>query len=73
MSVRVRRRALLCELHGRAGFDVLCVTDHALRSDDPWYVEQRARDGRSLVDAGNFDAYVAAIDLEAQRARVRSG
>ncbi|MGH3033446.1 MAG: hypothetical protein ACRDON_02675, partial [Gaiellaceae bacterium] len=72
MSTRVRRRALLCELHahstwsdgtlplrelvdlyGRARFDVLCVTDHALRSDDPWYAEQRARDGRTLVDAGN--------------------
>ncbi|MGH3092162.1 MAG: hypothetical protein ACRDOG_07520 [Gaiellaceae bacterium] len=55
----------LVDLYGRAGFDVLCVTDRALRSDDPWYVEQRARDGRTLVDAGNFDAYVAAIDLEA--------
>jgi predicted metal-dependent phosphoesterase TrpH len=92
MSARVRRRALLCELHahstwsdgtlslrelvdlyGRAGFDVLCVTDHALRSDDPWFVEQRARDGRTLVDAGNFDAYVAAIDLEAERAHTRYG
>jgi histidinol phosphatase-like PHP family hydrolase len=61
----------LVDLYGRAGFDVLCVTDHALRSDDPWYVEQRPRDGRTLVDAGNFDAYVAAIDLEAERARVR--
>lgn len=92
MSKRVRRRALLCELHahstwsdgalslrelvdlyGRARFDALCVTDHALRSDDPWYVEQRARDGRTLVDAGNFDAYLAAIDQEAERALDRYG
>lgn len=32
-----------------------------------------ASPGRTRVDAGNFDAYVAAIDLEAQRARVRYG
>jgi PHP domain len=63
----------LVDLCGRAGFDVLCVTDHALRSDDPWYGEQRARDGRGVVDAGNFDAYLAAIDLEAERALARYG
>ena len=45
----------LVDLYGRAGFDVLCVTDHALRSDDPWFAEQRARDGRGVVAAGNFD------------------
>jgi 3',5'-nucleoside bisphosphate phosphatase len=63
----------LVALYGRAGFDVLCVTDHALRSDDPWYVEQRARDGRTLVDTDNFDAYLAAIDLAAERALTRYG
>jgi predicted metal-dependent phosphoesterase TrpH len=61
----------LVALYGREGFDVLCVTDHALRSDDPWYAEQRARDGRTLVDADNFDAYLAAIDEEAERALAR--
>ncbi len=49
------------------------MTDHALPSDDPWFVEQRARDGRTLVDSGNFDAYVAAIDREAERAHTRYG
>jgi hypothetical protein len=63
----------LVDLYGGAGFDVLCVTDHALRSDDPWFAEQRARDGRRVVDEGNFDAYLAAVDLEAERALVRYG
>jgi 3',5'-nucleoside bisphosphate phosphatase len=62
----------LVNLYGRAGFDVPCVTDHALRSDDPWFAE-RARDGRGVVDAGNFDAHLAAIDLEAERALARYG
>lgn len=53
----------LGDLYGRAGFDVLCVTDHVLRSADPW------RAPESCVHAGSFDAYVAAIDLEAERAR----
>ena len=26
----------LVDLYGRNGFDVLCVTDHVNRSDDPW-------------------------------------
>ena len=63
----------LVDLYGRAGFDVLCVTDHAPRSDDPWFAEQRARDGRTLIDGGNFDAYLAAIDREAERALARFG
>jgi 3',5'-nucleoside bisphosphate phosphatase len=63
----------LVDLYGRAGFDVLCITDHALRSDDPWFAEQRARDGRGVVDAENFDAYLTAVDLEAERALVRYG
>ncbi len=46
----------LCDLHGRRGFDVLVVTDHAPR-------EQRE------VHAGNYDAYLRAIRAEALRAR----
>jgi len=26
----------LVDLYGRNGFDVLCVTDHVVRGDDPW-------------------------------------
>jgi hypothetical protein len=37
------------DLYGSAGFDVRCVTDHVLRSDDPWPL----RNGRPCVDATN--------------------
>ena len=46
----------LCDLYGRSGFDVLAVTDHAPRE---------ARD----VHAANFEAYLAAVESEAARAR----
>jgi predicted metal-dependent phosphoesterase TrpH len=46
----------LCDLHGRRGFDVLAVTDHAPR-------EPRE------VHAGNYDAYLRAVRAEALRAR----
>jgi hypothetical protein len=54
------------DLYGSAGFDVLCITDHVLRSDDPWPV----RHGRPCVDAANVDAYLA--ELERERARALS-
>jgi predicted metal-dependent phosphoesterase TrpH len=47
----------LVDLYGSSGFDVLCVTDHAVR------------DGRSHVHAGNFAAYLGAIHCESVRAR----
>jgi hypothetical protein len=53
----------LVDLYGLAGFDALCVTDHVLRSDDPWRLQE------SCVHRGNFAAYVAAVDAEAERAR----
>ena len=44
--------AELVDLHGRNGFDVLCVTDHVVRWDDPW----REREGlqHSSVDAEHW-------------------
>ena len=54
----------LVDLYGTAGFDVLCVTDHVLRSDDPWPVEHR----RSCIVAENVDAYLAEIERERSRA-----
>ena len=57
----------LVDLHGRAGLDVLCVTDHVLRSDDPW------RPPSSCVHEAVFAEYVAAIDREAERARALYG
>jgi hypothetical protein len=55
----------LVDLYGGAGFDVLCVTDHALPPDDPY-------PGRVLEEA-SFGAYVRAIEREAERARTRYG
>jgi predicted metal-dependent phosphoesterase TrpH len=46
----------LCDLYGRRGFDVLAVTDHAPR--EPRHIQ-----------AGNFAAYLEAVEAEAIRAR----
>lgn len=58
--------AELVDLHGRNGFDVLCVTDHVVRSDDPW----RERDGLRFtsVDESSWPGYLAEIESEAARA-----
>jgi 3',5'-nucleoside bisphosphate phosphatase len=53
----------LVDLYGRAGFDVLCVTDHVLRSDDPWHLPE------TCVHEGNFASYLAAVEAEGARAR----
>jgi predicted metal-dependent phosphoesterase TrpH len=50
----------LVDLHGAAGFDVLCVTDHVYRLDDP------APRG---VDGWSWPAYLEEIEREAERAR----
>jgi sugar phosphate isomerase/epimerase len=57
----------LVDLCGRAGLDVLCVSDHVLRSDDPW------RRATASIQEGTFAAYVAALDREAERARALYG
>ena len=56
----------LVDVHGRNGFDVLCVTDHVVRKDDPW----RAREGIRFrsVDESNYDDYLADVEREARRA-----
>ena len=78
---------LLCELHahttwsdgsqtigqivdtyGHARFDVLCITDHVVRPDDPVCGPS---DGPLHVHAGNYAEYLAAIEIEAARARVQ--
>jgi hypothetical protein len=59
----------LVDLTGRRGFDVLCVTDHVVRGDDPWLdATGRAEQG---VGADEHDAYLAEIAREAARARSR--
>ena len=52
----------LVDLYGRNGFDVLCVTDHCVRSD-----EGQARERN--VHAGNYGDYLSEIEVESQRAR----
>src|ERR671918_766857 len=44
----------LVDLYGRNGFDVLCVTDHVVRRDDPW-LEVDGWDGSSVHAAHPFD------------------
>lgn len=57
------------DVYGSRGFDVLCVTDHVVRSDDPWLdpAEWRHRGVRGEV----YASYLAEIRLEAERARSR--
>jgi 3',5'-nucleoside bisphosphate phosphatase len=59
----------LVDLYGGLGFDVLAVTDHACRADDPWLPEGDR--GPRAVHAGNYGAYLADLESEAQRARER--
>jgi predicted metal-dependent phosphoesterase TrpH len=58
--------AELVDLHGRSGFDVLCVTDHVVRSDDPWRFEEGLR--FSAIEEATFPLYLAEIEREGARA-----
>jgi hypothetical protein len=49
----------LVDLYGENGFDVLCITDHAVRLDDPM---------SSAIDSWTWPGYLAAIRAEAARA-----
>jgi 3',5'-nucleoside bisphosphate phosphatase len=53
----------LVDLYGRAGFDLLCVTDHVLRSNDPWHSAE------TCVHEANFGAYLDAVNEQAERAK----
>jgi predicted metal-dependent phosphoesterase TrpH len=54
----------LVDLYGRQGFDVLCVTDHVVRSDDPWLPDAA---GCTLALERHAD-YLAELDHQAARA-----
>jgi 3',5'-nucleoside bisphosphate phosphatase len=54
----------LVNLYGWAGFDVLCVTDHVLRTDDPW----PSLHGQPCVNADNITPYLEEIECERARA-----
>jgi 3',5'-nucleoside bisphosphate phosphatase len=56
----------LVDLYGRAGFDVLCVRDHVVRSDDPWLDEYVPTRG---VNAHNHADYLAELEAQAERAQ----
>ena len=58
--------AELVDLHGRCGFDVLCVTDHVIRANDPWRFEEGLH--FSSVDTATFPLYLGEIEREAARA-----
>jgi PHP domain len=49
----------LVDLYGEHGFDVLCITDHSVRLDDPM---------PSAVDSWTWPAYITEIRAEAERA-----
>ena len=51
----------LVDLYGAAGFDVLAVTDHVVRS------------GAIGISSERFTAYLAAVEAEAERAAARYG
>ncbi len=55
------------DLYGASGFDVLCITDHCVRSSDPWLGQSPPP---NHVHAGNFDEYLEALEAEAARARL---
>lgn len=52
----------LVDLYGAAGFDVLAVTDHIVRTDDPW------TGGALGVPAARFERYLEEIRRESERA-----
>ncbi len=52
----------LVDLYGVHGFDVLCVTDHVVRADDPCAPFPTVREE-------NFGCYLQAVEREADRAR----
>jgi 3',5'-nucleoside bisphosphate phosphatase len=56
----------LVDLHGRSGFDVLCGTDHVVRTNDPW--RERLGPVFRSVDEGTYAAYLADVEAEAERA-----
>ena len=61
----------LVDLYGGAGFDVLAVTDHVVRSEDPWGRQLEGR-GASLR-AERAAAYFEQLAEEGERALARYG
>ena len=58
----------LVDVYGMHGFDVLCVTDHALRPDDPYLVERNLRWRRYPLRPDTYPRYLRSIEREGRRA-----
>ncbi len=56
----------LVDLYGRNGFDVLCITDHVNRTDDPWLPADAIARG---LTPHNHPDYLAEVGAQAERAR----
>ena len=54
----------LVDLYGRHEFDVLCVTDHVVRLDDPM---------ATAIDSWTWPGYLSAIRTESERAQAEYG
>ena len=61
----------LVDLYGTHGFDVLCVSDHVVRCDDPWTPARGEH--AAFVNESNFGGYLAEIESESERALERHG
>jgi predicted metal-dependent phosphoesterase TrpH len=61
----------LVDLYGIHGFDVLCVSDHVVRRDDPW--RPACGEHAAFVNEENFDRYLTEIEVESERALARHG
>jgi hypothetical protein len=57
----------LVDLVGVRGFDVLCITDHVVRTDDPWLGAYAPADVG--VTPERYDEYLAELVREGRRAR----
>jgi hypothetical protein len=57
----------LVNLYGQSGFDVLCITDHVIRHDDPY--TDWVLDGAGMVTRSNYAEYLAQIRVQVERAR----
>jgi hypothetical protein len=57
----------IVDLYGSRGFDVLCITDHTVRTDDPWF-DPSEWPNRG-VGGDRHSTCVAEVTWEARRAR----
>lgn len=60
--------AELVDLYGRRGFDVLCITDHIVRCDDPWLTAEE-REAAALP----LERYADYLAESSARRRARRG